>query len=145
MRAAIFAGPRTVEVADRPDPVAAPASDPGVANRRDAHGAARLPQAVREDGASLVPLRLFVGLGWLRAGAEKVVDPGWRDGSSLAGLDVNGISGWSAGEFLTAASSDAASRATSAPQQNGSEAIPLQSGEEMTMIDRTDQRGKPFA
>jgi uncharacterized membrane protein YphA (DoxX/SURF4 family) len=36
-----------------------------------------------EDGAYLVPLRLFIGLGWLRACAEKVIDPGWRDGSSL--------------------------------------------------------------
>jgi thiosulfate dehydrogenase (quinone) large subunit len=60
------------------------ASDRTVANQRGAQWAARLRQAVREDGAYLVPLRLFVGLGWLRACAEKVLDPGWRDGSSLA-------------------------------------------------------------
>ena len=65
-------------------PVAAPASDRAVTNQRRAHRAAQLRQAVREDGAYLVPLRLFVGLGWLRACAEKIMDPGWRDGSSLA-------------------------------------------------------------
>lgn len=32
----------------------------------------------------LLPVRLFIGLGWLRAGVEKLVDPGWLDGSSLA-------------------------------------------------------------
>lgn len=72
--------PSLIEVA----PAAAPASDPAVANQGDARWAARLRQAVREDGALLVPLRLFVGLGWLRACAEKIIDPGWRDGSSLA-------------------------------------------------------------
>ena len=35
-------------------------------------------------GAYLVPLRLFIGLGWLRACAERSSIPGWRDGSSLA-------------------------------------------------------------
>ena len=70
MRAARFAGPRATEVADRSDPVAAPARGPAAANRRGAQWAARLRQAAREDGAYLVPLRLFVGLGWLRAGAE---------------------------------------------------------------------------
>ena len=65
-------------------PAAAPASEPAVANQPGAVWAAWLRQAVREDGAYLVPLRLFVGLGWLRACAEKVIDPGWRDGSSLA-------------------------------------------------------------
>ncbi len=40
-------------------------------------------QAAREDGAYLVPLRLFIGLGWLRACAEKLTDPGWRDGSTV--------------------------------------------------------------
>ena len=32
----------------------------------------------------LVPARAFIGLGWLRACAEKLADSGWRDGSSLA-------------------------------------------------------------
>jgi thiosulfate dehydrogenase [quinone] large subunit len=39
--------------------------------------------AVLQEGAYLVPLRLFIGLGWLRACAEKVADPGWQDGSTL--------------------------------------------------------------
>lgn len=46
--------------------------------------AAALESGVRQDAAYLVPLRLFVGLGWLRACAEKVADPGWWDGSTLA-------------------------------------------------------------
>lgn len=31
----------------------------------------------------LLPLRLFVGLGWLRAALEKLLDSHWRDGSKL--------------------------------------------------------------
>jgi thiosulfate dehydrogenase (quinone) large subunit len=38
----------------------------------------------RLDGVYLVPLRLFIGLGWLRAFAEKAADPGWSDGTRLA-------------------------------------------------------------
>ncbi|MGH2616158.1 MAG: hypothetical protein ACRDJC_13020, partial [Thermomicrobiales bacterium] len=74
------------------DRVAAPASDPGVTNKRGADWADRLRQAVRRDGAYLVPLRLFIGLGWLRACAEKVLDPGWRDGSSLAAFLSGNVS-----------------------------------------------------
>lgn len=33
-----------------------------------------------------MPLRIFVGLGWLRAGTKKLADPDWRDGSALAGF-----------------------------------------------------------
>lgn len=32
----------------------------------------------------LLPVRAFIGLGWLRAGAEKLVDPGWLSGESLS-------------------------------------------------------------
>ncbi len=38
------------------------------------------------DGAYLVPLRLFIGIGWLRAFAEKVAEPGWMDGTQLSGF-----------------------------------------------------------
>lgn len=31
----------------------------------------------------LVPLRLFIGLGWIRAAIEKLLDSHWRDGSKL--------------------------------------------------------------
>ncbi len=34
--------------------------------------------------AFLLPLRLFIGLGWLRAGVEKAIDPLWRTGGELA-------------------------------------------------------------
>lgn len=33
--------------------------------------------------AYLLPLRLFIGLGWLRAGVEKLLDPLWRAGDKL--------------------------------------------------------------
>ncbi len=36
-----------------------------------------------KDGAYLLPLRLFIGMGWLRASAEKIPDPGWYDGTAL--------------------------------------------------------------
>lgn len=39
-----------------------------------------------KDGAILLPLRLFMGVGWLRATAEKVVEPGWWDGREPAAL-----------------------------------------------------------
>ena len=43
----------------------------------------RARQELRRDGAYLLPLRLFLGLGWLRTFAEKAADPGWRDGTEL--------------------------------------------------------------
>jgi uncharacterized membrane protein YphA (DoxX/SURF4 family) len=45
--------------------------------------ARRVRAELRKPGAYLVPLRLFIGVGWLRACAEKLVDPGWRDGASV--------------------------------------------------------------
>jgi thiosulfate dehydrogenase [quinone] large subunit len=38
---------------------------------------------VQRDTVWLVPLRVFIGVGWLRAGAEKLVNPAWFDGSAL--------------------------------------------------------------
>ncbi|MCA9838609.1 MAG: DoxX family membrane protein [Trueperaceae bacterium] len=38
----------------------------------------------REEGLYLLPLRLFIGIGWLRAGLEKWLEPGWYDGTSLS-------------------------------------------------------------
>jgi len=43
----------------------------------------RLQHELRKPGAYALPLRLFIGVGWLRACAEKLDDPGWSDGSSL--------------------------------------------------------------
>jgi thiosulfate dehydrogenase (quinone) large subunit len=39
---------------------------------------------LRRPAATLLPLRLFIGLGWLRAGVEKAIEPEWRDGTSLS-------------------------------------------------------------
>ncbi len=36
--------------------------------------------------ALLLPMRLFIGLGWLRAGVEKVMDPLWGSGDTLLGF-----------------------------------------------------------
>ena len=33
--------------------------------------------------AFLLPLRFFIGLGWLRAGVEKLIDPAWTSGDKL--------------------------------------------------------------
>lgn len=40
----------------------------------------------RLEGSYLVPVRIFIGIGWLSAFAGKAVDPGWRDGTSLSGF-----------------------------------------------------------
>src|SRR5690349_20741960 len=44
----------------------------------------RLAAALRDPGAYLLPLRLFIGIGWLRAFAEKAVDPDWSSGLTLS-------------------------------------------------------------
>lgn len=38
---------------------------------------------LRQERAYLLPLRLFLGVGWIRAGVEKALDTGWYDGSEL--------------------------------------------------------------
>lgn len=43
----------------------------------------RLRLEARRPGAYLVPLRIFIGLGWLRAAAEKLVDPSWMSGVAV--------------------------------------------------------------
>ncbi|MGH2615731.1 MAG: hypothetical protein ACRDJC_10865 [Thermomicrobiales bacterium] len=43
-----------------------------------------LRQAARQEGIYPVPVRVFIGIGWLRAFAEKAVELGWRDGTRLA-------------------------------------------------------------
>ncbi len=40
-------------------------------------------QELSKDGAYLLPLRIFIGIGWLRTSAEKIIDPGWYDGTAL--------------------------------------------------------------
>lgn len=70
-----------------PRPLAWSSPTPGLlvaatARARMALGAVR--HEALKDGISLVPVRAFIGIGWLRAFAEKITEPGWRDGSSLA-------------------------------------------------------------
>ena len=73
-----------------------PRRSAGVLGWRPAAGPIRLQvqnraelalQSVRhemlKEGAYLVPVRAFIGIGWLRTFAEKAVEPGWRDGTSL--------------------------------------------------------------
>ena len=40
-------------------------------------------QALGQEKVYLLPLRLFIGVGWLRAGLEKWLESGWHDGSAL--------------------------------------------------------------
>lgn len=51
-----------------------------------------------KDRAYLLPLRVFIGLGWLRAAVEKVVDPGWYDGTELT-VFLQQQLGWSQEAF----------------------------------------------
>ena len=46
-----------------------------------------------KDGAYLLPLRIFIGMGWLRASAEKIPDPGWYDGTALTAFLEEGLAG----------------------------------------------------
>ena len=39
-----------------------------------------------KEGAALLPLRLFIAFGWLRAAAEKTLNPNWFDGVALSGF-----------------------------------------------------------
>lgn len=41
------------------------------------------PDSLSLDARYLIPLRWFIGVGWLRAFAEKVIEPGWREGTEL--------------------------------------------------------------
>ena len=49
-------------------------------------------EALRSD-AYLVPLRWFLGIGWLRAAVEKLIDPAWYSGDVLRDFLGNATSG----------------------------------------------------
>ncbi len=72
-----------------PRALAWPAPAPGVLVAAAARGRTAL-DAVRhealKDGIYLVPVRVFIGIGWLRAFVEKAIDLGWRDGTRLVGF-----------------------------------------------------------
>lgn len=72
-----FGGRRST---DAPWPVA-----PWPAATHPNAGAAR-PAHHDASAMVLVPLRLFVGVIWLRSAAEKIVDPAWWDGTAVATL-----------------------------------------------------------
>lgn len=40
-------------------------------------------QEIVKPNAYLLPLRLFIGIGWIRAGLEKVTEQAWTDGAAL--------------------------------------------------------------
>jgi thiosulfate dehydrogenase (quinone) large subunit len=63
---------------------------------RDTVAAVRVELA--HDRAYLLPLRIFIGLGWLRAAAAKATDPAWYDGAELT-IFLNGQLGWSQEAF----------------------------------------------
>jgi thiosulfate dehydrogenase [quinone] large subunit len=48
---------------------------------------------VQRDNAYLFPLRLFIGIGWVRASLEKLIEAGWNDGSSLVAFFNQQVSG----------------------------------------------------
>ncbi|CAN5863458.1 hypothetical protein BH23ACT4_BH23ACT4_07350 [soil metagenome] len=48
--------------------------------------------------AWVVFIRLFIGIGWLRAVAEKLIEPAWRDGTEIIAF-VDGYSVWTLGWY----------------------------------------------
>ncbi|MEX2134060.1 MAG: hypothetical protein WEB67_07955 [Acidimicrobiia bacterium] len=60
----------------------------------------RARRATRIEGtpAWVVFIRLFIGFGWLRAVAEKLIEPGWRDGTEIIAF-VEGYSVWTLGWY----------------------------------------------
>lgn len=40
-------------------------------------------EELQKENAFLLPIRLFIGLGWMRAFAEKLIDPAWLSGEML--------------------------------------------------------------
>ncbi|GIV96552.1 MAG: hypothetical protein KatS3mg057_1209 [Herpetosiphonaceae bacterium] len=43
----------------------------------------RVQNQLQQEGAILLPLRLFIGLGWTRAALEKLLNPDWHHGTAL--------------------------------------------------------------
>lgn len=62
------------------------------------HPVRALRAELSDHRAYLLPLRIFIGLGWLRAAAEKLIEPGWYDGSALTAF-LRGQLEWSQEAF----------------------------------------------
>lgn len=63
--------------------------------RRAAHFAVL---ELRQPAAFLLPLRVFIAVGWLRASTEKLIDPSWYEGSALREFITDQLS-WSQEAF----------------------------------------------
>jgi hypothetical protein len=74
----LWSAPAERQVADAPVPIRADAPAPHPSTIFPSRGV-RSPALPRlsPGAAALLILRLFIGLGWLRAFAEKVIDPAW--------------------------------------------------------------------
>lgn len=48
--------------------------------------------ALQQEKVYLLPLRLFIGIGWLRAGVEKWLEPTWLNGTKLSAFLTSHIS-----------------------------------------------------
>ncbi len=80
--------PPTVSIADPwgDAPLNSAPHDPGPPEEQNAFTSrpfGRLPSWLSTPTAHLLPLRLFIGAGWLRAWVEKAFDPAWYDGSAI--------------------------------------------------------------
>ncbi|HUP18086.1 MAG TPA: hypothetical protein VM848_18805 [Acidimicrobiia bacterium] len=60
-----------------------------------------LQREARRPTAYLVPLRWFIGIGWLRASAEKLVDPTWHNGEAIRAFVENAARPGAFPEFET--------------------------------------------
>ncbi len=49
-----------------------------------AQGIGYLQNSLQKESAYLLPLRIFIGIGWIRASLEKIIEVGWYDGSALS-------------------------------------------------------------
>ena len=67
------------------DEVRGRAKDPGQSTTSNRIGRALdlVRRETQRPGSYLVPLRVFIGIGWLRAAAEKLVQEGWLDGTAI--------------------------------------------------------------
>ena len=45
-----------------------------------------IQRELKRENAYLLPLRIFIGTGWIRASLEKATNPGWFDGTNLSGF-----------------------------------------------------------